>query len=290
VAIEDSPLVRLDIVAPEKDVEAFTADLFEHIQYGWEELEEPGRTIFRVHVEDERIAHRLTVHCLKNWPSVSVRAEEVPNRNWALAWREFFTAVPCGERFVVIAPWMRQEQPFRDRIPVVIDPKMAFGTGHHPTTAICLETVSDLCDQGVVRAGQRFLDLGTGSGILGLGCAKLRLTGIGLDTDPLAIENALENRDINDVGPEFALHAGSLERLAELAPGERFDLVLANILAEPLIELAPQLAAALKPGGALVLSGLLTIQADAVAAAYTALGLDEPRRIVRDEWSALVFV
>ncbi len=277
-------IYRLDIVAPAAEVPGVTGFLARSVAYGWEESgEETGDMVFRVHIEDPGHCERFVSELAALHPRTTVTRAAVPNRNWALAWREFFTAVPCGEDFVVLAPWMVAEQPYRERIPIVIDPKTAFGTGHHATTAMCLEVISVLHRAGRVQAGKRFLDLGTGSGILGIGLARIGLHGTGLDTDPLAIENAVDNVERNGVASVVDVRTGSLE----LVSGERFDVVVANILAEPLVELAPDLVAALAPGGCLVLSGVLTIQAETVAAAYVSQGLPSPQVLVRDEWAAL---
>lgn len=279
-------LIRLDLAVPEAVLDPVTALLFQRVQHGWEEREEtPGETLFRIHVEQPEFCQALAQELQARFPEVRAVWTEVPRRDWALAWREFFTAVPCGEDFVVIAPWMLAEQPFPGRIPIIIEPKMAFGTGHHPTTALCLELISELHRAGSIRPGMRFLDLGTGSGILGLGCAKLGLTGLGLDTDPLAIDNALENKTVNGVGEAFDVAVGS----SEAVRGQTFDLIVANILAEPLIELAPELCALRGERGILILSGLLAIQREAVARAYLELGLPAPRELVSGEWAALVW-
>jgi ribosomal protein L11 methyltransferase len=282
-------LIRLDVAVP-RDLEPLvTAFLFERVSYGWEEVDmDSGDLLMRVHIEQPEFSQALEQELGARWPLIRVERSVVPNRDWALAWREFFTAVPCGEDFLVVAPWMEellQDAPRQGRVPIVIEPKTAFGTGHHPTTALCLEVVSVLFRQGRIRPGMRFLDLGTGSGILGVGCSLLGLTGVGLDIDPLAIDNALENRSVNRVEEFFEVAVGDLDAAA----GERFDLILANILAEPLVELAPRLCASLKPGGVLVLSGLLEIQRRLVAEAYLAQGMPEPEELVRGEWAALVF-
>jgi ribosomal protein L11 methyltransferase len=129
----------------------------------------------------------------------------------------------------------------------------------------------------------RFLDLGTGSGILGLACAKLGLVGEGLDIDLPAVENALENRTANAVDPtDFAVRLGGVEEAA--GP---YDFIVANILAAPLREMAPAIAALKSP--ALVLSGLLDMQADAVEAAYIEQGYAKARRMISGEWAALIF-
>ena len=131
---------------------------------------------------------------------------------------------------------------------------------------------------------RRVLDLGTGSGVLGIGCCKSGLTGEGYDIDMLAVENAIENRQINGI-EGFEVGLGSIDALE----GRTYDLVLANILARPLIDLAQRIVWACKPGACLVLSGLLEIQADSVEEAYMAQCLPKPRRVIDGEWCALVW-
>lgn len=290
-------LHRLDVLCSQQDAELAAGLLAASWELGWEELPEPqGQAVrLRLHHAEPGALRTVAGMLQQHLPAAVLEFSETPHRNWALAWREFFTAVLCGDDFVVLAPWMREEHPYRDRHPIIIDPKMAFGTGHHPTTAMCLEAISTLHRAGRLPQGFRFLDLGTGSGILGIGCALLGGRGIGLDIDPEAYENGVENIQVNGVEDRFAVYTGGLDQLPDLltstgaAGDECFDLVLANILAEPLIELAPGLLARVKPGGVLVLSGLLTIQIEAVASAYTALGLAAPEVLVNGEWAALVW-
>lgn len=276
-------IIRLDISAPEADVELVRGLLWPHIAYGWEEVEEPGGLCFLVHMEKPWLAEELEQQLTSRLPELRISSTLVPKQDWTSAWREFFTAVPCGEDFVVIAPWMVADHPFPNRTAIVIEPKMAFGTGHHATTALCLECISALHGAGRLGGQTRFLDLGTGSGILGIGCAKLGASGIGIDNDPVALENAEENVRINGVADKMRLALGSIETAAD-GP---FDLVVANILAEPLIQLAPELVAQLAPGGVLVLSGILAAQAETVAKAYKALGMPDPQTRIQGEWAAL---
>ena len=162
---------------------------------------------------------------------------------------------------------------------------MAFGTGHHATTALCLECISALHGGGRLGEQTRFLDLGTGSGILGIGCAKLGASGMGIDNDPVALENAEENVRINGVEDKVRLVLGSIDQ----AEGP-FDLVVANILADPLIQMAPEIHSRVAPGGLLVLSGILASQAERVADAYKKLGRPEPQLRISGEWAALYWI
>ncbi|MGE9986579.1 50S ribosomal protein L11 methyltransferase [Desulfovibrio sp. SGI.169] len=278
-------IFRLDIVAREEDADRIGGLLALRAPFGWEEESLPtGETRFRVHCEKESFLHALRDGIARDTPEACCVLEALEARDWLSAWRQFFTPVCCGSRFVVLPPWLADSPDFPNRTPVLIEPKSAFGTGHHATTALCLRVVSDLLDRGRIAPGQSFLDLGTGSGVLGIACCKSGLSGLGLDIDPLAVDNALENRALNQADG-FSAALGGIEAAA----GRTFDLVLANILARPLTELAPAVAAAREAEGCLVLSGLLEIQADGVEAAYRAQGLPAARRSIEGEWCALVW-
>jgi ribosomal protein L11 methyltransferase len=279
-----SNLLKIDFRIPGEHTDAFTAYLFDKARHGWEEEVEPtGSPLFRVFFDNRPLAAEVMEEVKARWPGAEIVTDEVEEQNWAMAWREFFTPVVVGGMFEILPPWLAR---FRDpdMTAIVIDPNMAFGTGHHPTTAMCLDTVATMLADGRVRPGMRFLDLGTGTGVLGIGCARKGLTGIGLDIDPQAVSCAEENVEVNGVGASFAVRVGSI---GDIAPEERFDLVMANILAEPLMDLAPDIVAHVAPGGRLVLSGILAIQADRVAETYRHLGLPEPARTISGEWAAL---
>lgn len=278
-------ILRLDILAQDEDFDRITGLLTACVSFGWEEESLPtGETRFRVYCEHPEFMRDLQSRVASSAPGAHCALEELEAQDWLAAWRQFFTPVCCGSRFVVLPPWLAHSPDFPDRAHLLIEPKSAFGTGHHPTTALCLNVLSDLLDQRRLMPGQNFLDLGTGSGVLGIACCKSGLRGLGLDIDPLAVDNALENRALN-AAHGFEPRLGSVEAVA----GRTFDLVMANILARPLMELAPAIAAACKSGGSLILSGLLEIQASEVEAAYAAQGLPRARRVRQDEWCALVW-
>lgn len=281
-------LHRLEVTVPEEDYDLLSGLLTLEVAFGWEEESLPGgETRFRIHCEEEDFLQGLLARIRESLPAAVCVCAPIENRDWLGAWREFFTPVPCGERFVVLPPWLAgsAQQDFPGRTPILIEPKSAFGTGHHATTALCLRVISDLLDAGRLRAGQSFLDLGTGTGVLGIGCCAFGLHGDGLDIDPLAVSNALENRALNGVDPAaFSVAQGSIDAVTA-----QYDVVLANILARPLSEMAPDIVRACRPGGCLVLSGLLDIQADGVERAYRDCGLAAPARRLDGEWCALVW-
>ena len=277
-------LIKLDITVPEEMQDLATVALVSKLQYGWEEETLPtGDIRYRVYVENPAFCEEFLAELRTFVPDAQVERDEVENQNWAMAWREFFTPVKVGNLFMVIAPWMT-EMDLEGRIPIVIEPKSAFGTGHHPTTALCLGCVSKLAEEGRIREGMNFFDIGTGSGILGIGCAKLGLKGLGVDIDTLAVENSEENREINGVTPLFDVAKGSADYT-----DDTFDVVLANILAQPLKDLASDIIARVAAGGCLVLSGLLATQADGVEEVYVAQGLPAARREIEGEWAALIW-
>ena len=282
-----SDLFRMDITVQEENVDLVTGimALFA-AAFGWEEESLPtGETRFTVHAENPRFCQELRTELAARAPDALVEQRTVPNKDWVLIWRDFFTPVPIQDQFVVIAPWMREQFPEKSPVPLIIEPKFAFGTGHHPTTALCLNILTDLARSRRIRKGMRFLDLGTGSGILSVACAKLGLTGVAADIDMLSVENATENRTVNQVEGMFEVRHGSTQAAAT----EKYDLIVANILAEPLRNLAKDIAGMLRPGGVLILSGLLDMQADSVTNAYMEQGLDEPERKIDGEWAALIW-
>ena len=279
----ETDLVRLEIVVEDDEYDVVAGLLVRNISYGWEEESLPtGETLFRVHCDNAIVQERL-VGALHAWvPGLRLEQTRVPRQDWTVAWREFFTPVKAGA-FVVLPPWLLDTTPLEGRKPIVIEPKSAFGTGHHNTTVLCLDAITQLTESGRLKPGMRFFDVGTGTGILGIACCFGGMTGLGSDIDPVAVDNALENVGINKVADAFRIVPGS----AEAGAGERFDLVVANILAGPLRELAPQIMECMKPGGCLVLSGLLDVQADAVEDAYAVLG--KARRMQSGDWVALVW-
>ena len=285
-------LTRLEFTLPAETAaenpDLLPALLALHVSHGWEEQSLPtGEVRCIVHSGHPGFCTELTRTIAALIPEVRIASSQVEEENWAEAWKEFFTPVEGGSHFLVLAPWMTEERAATTRIPIIIEPKAAFGTGHHATTALCLDAISLLAAEGKLQKGMRFLDLGTGSGILAIACAKLGLSGDGLDIDAAAVDNSVENRDKNDVpAAGFSVRRGSVDE----ASGP-YGVVLANILAGPLKDMAPQIATLGSPDGKplLVLSGILDIQADDVEKAYRDQGFPPARRLAKGEWTALIF-
>jgi ribosomal protein L11 methyltransferase len=206
----------------------------------------------------------------------------VIEKDWSLEWKQHYHPIRLGRRIQIVPSWM-DPTPYASDLVLRLDPGMAFGTGMHPTTQLCLETLEDLA-----ATGSDVIDLGCGSGILAIAAAKLGAGRVlGVDIDPQAVRTARENILLNGVESTVEIRAGSL---AELLMEERSaPLVVANILAVVLREmLAAGLARTVRPGGRLVLSGILEEQSAAVEAAIREAGMRVEEKRVRQDWVALI--
>lgn len=192
---------------------------------------------------------------MEPYPSVELTARPIFEQDWAVSWREFFGVVDTGGRAVIVPSWIEHEVG-PGQVAVRLDPGQAFGTGHHETTRLCLAALDSLA-----RPRIAMLDVGTGSGVLSIAAVKLgvpRVTAI--DIDPVAAEIARRNCDENGIGPEVAISAGLLTPAHE----GRYELVLSNISTDANIGLAAAFGTVVKPGGDLVLSGILAPDAPRV--------------------------
>lgn len=208
---------------------------------------------------------------------LSVRRNTIPDQDWNETWKKGFHAIEVGARFTILPPW---EEEKKGRINIVIDPAMAFGTGHHETTRSCLALMETYAAGG---GKDRFLDVGTGTGILAIAAAKLgfaRITAI--DNDPLATEATRENIVINRA-PDIEIREGSLDEL-----DGSFDFIVANIISGVLVALAPSLAAHLNPSGIAILSGILRGQENEVIDAVKHAGLNLVEQYPDGKWMSLV--
>jgi ribosomal protein L11 methyltransferase len=205
----------------------------------------------------------------------------VHEADWAEAWKAHFPVLRIGRRIVIKPTWRDHAARAGDVI-LDLDPGMAFGTGLHPTTRLCLAGVESAADRGLLD-GARVLDVGCGSGILAIAAAKLGAGSVRcVDTDPIAVEATIANADRNGLAERITARTGSLPS------GETgFDLVLANLIASVLIALAVSLRDELRPGGALLASGIFEDRESDVRAAFDLADLVVTTRTVEGEWVAL---
>ena len=198
----------------------------------------------------------------------------VEEADWATAWKAFYKPFRVGRRLLVTPPWEHPELA-SDDIPLVIDPGMAFGTGSHPTTQLCLAALEDF-----VQPGHSVADIGTGSGILAIAAAKLGASPVAAnDNDPLAVRIARENAAANGVSV----------LVTDALPTGQHEVVVANILADVIIGMSEELYILLAPGGVLIASGIIDAREADVRQALEGIGLTHLETRRQTEWVALIF-
>ena len=198
----------------------------------------------------------------------------VEEADWATAWKAYYKPMRIGKRLVVTPPWETPELGPND-LAIVVDPGMAFGTGSHPTTQLCLVALEEYVQPGLAVA-----DVGTGSGILAIAASKLGASPVAAnDNDPLAVTIAAENAEINGVSVQ----------IAETLPPGPYAVVVANILADVIIGMAAQLAEWTALGGTLIASGIIDTREADVRQAVEAAGFMSQETRHQGEWVALIF-
>jgi ribosomal protein L11 methyltransferase len=235
----------------------------------------PGEAILVAFFDAQATADEALQQVQADFPAARAVLEPVVQQDWSNAWKSLIRSVELG-RLWVGPPWEVANAP-AGKTRVVIEPKMAFGTGDHPTTSLCLEAVDAYLAE---HPGANVLDVGTGTGVLAIAARKLGAARVvGTDNDPMSVELALENA-VDNGTPELELSGKPLEQVTGT-----FDLVVANILANTLIALAPLIAP--KVADRLVLAGVLAPQREEVEAAYLAQGLRSLGFQQQGEWVRL---
>ena len=213
---------------------------------------------------------------LGDFPEVELTARPLYEQDWSVSWREFFGPVEAG-RIAIVPSWVEYEAA-AEQVIVRLDPGQAFGTGHHETTRLCLAALDE-----AVQPGMHVLDVGAGSGILSIAAVKLGASRVdAFEIDPIAADVARSNCAANGAEARVTVHGGF--------PGEGVppaDLAVANVSARADIELAPALAASLKPSGRLLASGFLASDRNDVVAAFAAHGLAPTGEREEHEWTLL---
>ncbi|MBC7311204.1 MAG: 50S ribosomal protein L11 methyltransferase [Rhizobium sp.] len=237
-------------------------------------------SVYMLADEEDAIRARLEDLFSADFANLEIQREVLPDIDWIAKSLEGLKPVRAG-RFIVHGSHDRDKVRVND-LAIEIEAGQAFGTGHHGTTAGCLEVIGEVVRSRTVRNA---LDLGTGSGVLAIAVRKLkRVPVLATDIDPIAVAVAEGNARGNGIveGIEFRVAPGfHSTAFGEYGP---FDLIIANILARPLMKMAPQLVAHLAPGGSVILSGILASQRWKVIAAYNGAGLAHVRTIWRNGW------
>jgi ribosomal protein L11 methyltransferase len=207
----------------------------------------------------------------------------VDEEDWANAWKEHFHVTLIGERLVIRPSW-REYTPREHEVVLTLDPGMAFGTGLHPTTRMCLTQL-----ERRIRPGMHVLDVGTGSGILAIAAAKLGAKSVyAIDNSSVATQSATANAAMNDLSDQVQVTPGTLDEAEAARMAGQYDLVLANIIAHVIGAMAPQLAQVLAPDGLLVVSGIIEERRRDAEEPLLAAGLEVVDEEKIEDWLALV--
>ena len=207
----------------------------------------------------------------------------VNEEDWANAWKDYFHVTHIGQRLVIRPSW-RDYTPTSDEVVLTLDPGMAFGTGLHPTTRMCLEQVEQR-----VHTGMKVLDVGTGSGILAIAAAKLGAESVyAIDNSSVAVESTLANAEMNDLQDRIQVVLGVLDDAEATRMTGQYDFVIANIIAHVIGSIASQLAQVVSPTGLLVVSGIIEARRHDAEDPLLAAGLELVEQVMIDDWMALV--
>ena len=221
----------------------------------------------------------------KNLGTLEISSALLPETNWEESWRDSYPPQPVGEKLIVVPCWNPESG---DRIPIILDPGLTFGTGAHPSTQMCMEFMEEL-----VKPGMDVIDLGSGSGILSIAALRLGAkTAIGVDIDPKAEDIARENAGFNDFGPDrFDAVTGNVtedRELMEALSKKHYDLVFVNIVADVIIGLAPVLKHFMDENTRVICSGILDVREEDVHTALEDAGLTILATKAREDWRSLV--
>ena len=201
----------------------------------------------------------------------TVETEGVEQEDWQNGWRKYYHPMEIGQRLAVVPSWQEYDT---DRVKLILDPGLAFGTGGHETTSLCLEALDER-----VKGGERVLDIGTGSGILAIAALKL-----GVDFDPVAVRTAGENAALNGVADKLTVLVGDL---SDKASGT-YDIITANIVANAIMSLAPAVPGLMAENATFIASGIIDSRKDEVLAALEAAGLSVQEVKEKRGWECIV--
>ena len=245
-------------------------------------LEQAADAAERVSFLTEQLASLRTQFPQVDFGSLMVVLQDVRDEDWENSWKQYYQPLPIGKSLLVVPQWLHPENP-EGRTEIRLDPGMIFGTGAHASTQMCMRAL-----EHCIAGGERVLDLGSGSGILSITALKLgAATAVGVDIDPKAEDIARENAAMNGLyADRFTAVTGDVIADAQMPEklGGGYDVVLANIVADVIIPLAPHVPQFLKPGGIFICSGILDVRLHEVHAAIKRAGLHILSTDAQEDW------
>ena len=210
-----------------------------------------------------------------------VTISEVNEEEWATAWKKYYNPVKISEKFTIVPTWEEYTPVSSDELIIELDPGMAFGTGTHPTTVMCIQAI-----ERTVKPGDRVIDVGTGSGVLSIAAAMLGAEDVrAFDLDEVAVTQARLNIKLNKVHPLVKI---SQNNLLDNVEEDSADVIVANILAEVILRFTDDAARVIKPGGAFITSGIIKQKKDQVKEALVNSGFEILETILMEDWVAII--
>ena len=273
------------VIESEEDLRSFLENNRQYWDYVDRELEErfAGLSRIKTYLADDADGRAVLASIRAAYPSVTVAT--VDDSDWENNWRAYYRPIDVGEKLVVVPEW--EDVPARGRLPLRLDPGLIFGTGSHPTTKMCLAALERFAGRE-----KRVLDLGCGSGILGIGALVLGCeSSTGCDVDPKAPDVAAGNAALNGFGSDrFTVFAGNILSDASLrrSLGSGYDIVLANIVSDVIIPLSAFAGSFMGPDGVFITSGIIDGRQDEVASALRANGFVIDETLHDEDWNCFV--
>ena len=272
------------VIEDQEEFETFLDENRAYWDYIDEDLQEKlqGLSHIKIYLEDTDTAGMQRLEAAVSDLKLTMKVQPLPETDWEESWKDNYPPQQIGEKIVILPYWLAGTE--GDRLPVILDPGLTFGTGAHPTTRMVVETMEEL-----IRPGASCLDLGSGSGILSLTALRLGAgSAVGIDIDPKAEDIARENAAYNGFGaPEFTALTGNVtedREVMESLAAREYDIVLVNIVADVIIGLAPVLPNFLTEKSTLICSGILDTRLQEVLDALRAAGLTVTGTKAQEDW------
>ena len=259
------------------DLELFLA---ENISWGWEE----EKNLIKIYFDSLDGAEDFSKKIKTKFKGAQIEIAKYFDLDWSKEWKKYFKPIEVG-KFKIIPSWNKGKISLHPgQIPIYIYPEMAFGTGHHPTTKLCLISLLKIHKKGFIKTKDTFLDVGTGSGILTIAATLLGLKGVALDIDKVVMKNFKKNIELN--GLDFpCFFIGTTNSLKK---EKKFKLIMANILLDPILDLKNDFVSLLNEKGIIIISGILNEQENRVIHSYKS-HFSVVEILQEGEWSSIIF-